>query len=351
MQTNSFNPDDVAQEDAGIFGLSYSESEAKIVLLPAPWAVTVSYGGGADLGPEAIYKSSPQIDYYHEAYGAESWKLPVCMTPLVETRALHKRGKQLRAKAERHIAAISHGKKPNQKLLTEINIACEVFHEEIEEDAEYYLDGGKLVGLVGGDHSTPYGLIKALAKKHEAFGILQIDAHCDLRDAYEGFTYSHASIMWNVLKNVSQVEKLVQVGIRDYSPGERELIEKSSERIKTFFDADLAEARFSGVTWSEKVKEIVESLPQEVYISFDIDGLMPSLCPGTGTPVPGGLEFEQAVYLIKAVACSGKKIIGFDINEVAPQRDDKEWNANVGMRILWNLVQWSAYSQKISLAK
>ncbi len=346
MNSKPFDPNAVAQTNSGIFGLSTAESDASIVLIPAPWGVTVSYGGGTQKGPEAIYAASPQIDYYHEAHGGDSWKVGVYMTPLQEKHNVLKRGQQLRSKAERYIQDISSGRKGNAKALAEINIACEVFHDEIHEESAYHIAQGKLVGLIGGDHSTPYGLIRALGDVHSEFGILQIDAHCDLREAYEGFTYSHASIMWNVLAHVSSVKKLVQVGIRDYSPGEREYIVQNSNRISTFFDTDLKAESFCGSTWEMSVAKIVQQLPEKVYISFDIDGLEASLCPGTGTPVPGGLSFDQAVFLIRAVAKSGKKIIGFDVNEVSPQANDSEWNANVGMRILWNLVQWTHYSKK-----
>lgn len=349
MENESFDPNAVAQENSGIFGLSCSEADAKLVLIPAPWGVTVSYGGGTQEAPEAIFKASPQIDYHHEAYGSDAWKVPVAMLSLDEKKNAYKRGKQLRAKAEKHIHAISHGKSANQKILTEINLACEVFHDEIYDESKYLLDSGKIVGLIGGDHSTPYGLIRALSEKHTDLGILQIDAHCDLRDAYEGFVYSHASIMWNVLKNCTGVKKLVQVGIRDYSPSEFEYIQSNPSRVHTYFDAHIRQQCFAGVLWAAQVKEIVDSLPHHVYISFDIDGLMQSLCPGTGTPVPGGLSFDEAVYLIRAVAQSGRIIVGFDVNEVSPQAHDKEWNANVGMRILWNLVQWASYSNKIAL--
>jgi agmatinase len=193
---------------------------------------------------------------------------------------------------------------------------------------------GKLVGLVGGDHSTPLGFLDALASKHSSFGILQIDAHCDLREAYEGFTYSHASIMWNAL-TLPQVERIVQVGIRDYSQGEVEFIETAKGRVVPFFDSDLKRRGFEGATWKDLCRDIVQALPKNVYISFDIDGLDPKLCPHTGTPVPGGFEFEQAMYLLLEVVRSGRNIVGFDLCEVTP--DDTEWDANVGARVLYKL--------------
>jgi agmatinase len=197
------------------------------------------------------------------------------------------------------------------------------------------LNKGKLVGLVGGDHSTPLGYYKAIGEKKGDFGILQIDAHCDLRDSYEGFQYSHASIMYNALKEVPQLTKLVQVGIRDYCEEELDFIKDNPERVTTFFDKDIKEALFEGEQWKSICDRIIDALPQQVYISFDIDGLDPKLCPHTGTPVPGGFEVAQIFYLFKRVLASGRQLIGFDLNEVSTSHD--EWDANVGARVLFKL--------------
>lgn len=339
----NFDPNGVGLENSGIFGLPFTPDEAQVVLIPAPWGVTVSYGGGTHDGPRAIYDASPQIDYDHPSYGKDTWKIGVSMLPLKDWDDTYAQGLALRKDAEAHIENLEHGK--SQAAPQEINDACERFHARVEKTATELLDKNKLVGLIGGDHSTSLGLMRALSKKHGEFGILQIDAHCDLREAYEGFTYSHASIMWNALK-LPQITRLVQVGIRDYSSGEKELVEKSDGRIDTFFDADIKERQFSGEAWTKIVHDIVSTLPDKVYVSFDIDGLDPALCPNTGTPVPGGLQFQEAVYLIKAVAESGRKIIGFDVNEVSPS-EGSEWNENVGMRVLWNLALWAAKSKEL----
>jgi agmatinase len=190
-----------------------------------------------------------------------------------------------------------------------------------------------LVGLIGGDHSTPYGFIQALAERYDSFGILQIDAHCDLRNAYEGFTFSHASVMFNAIQ-IKNVSHLVQVGIRDFCEEELQVINQN-KKITTFFDANLKKENYEGQNWKKQCDAIIKALPNKVYISFDIDGLDPKLCPNTGTPVPGGLEFEHAVYLFTQLQMKGKKIIGFDLNEVAPGKD--EWDANVGARMLFKL--------------
>lgn len=361
MDTNKFDPNGVGLENSGIFGLPYSPEESQVVLIPAPWSVTVSYGGGTHDGPKAVLDASPQIDYFHPSYGADSWKVGVSMLPIGDWNDAYEEGLSLREKAKAHIEALESGEITDDRhTMSVINEACEKFHERIEMTASELLDKGKLVGLVGGDHSTPLGLMRALAKKHEHFGILQIDAHCDLRDSYEGFNYSHASIMHNTLK-MPQVQKLVQVGIRDYSIGEKETIDNSGGRIQTFFDPDLKSRQFKGETWHTIVHDIVAALPDSVYISFDIDGLDPALCPGTGTPVPGGLPFSEATYLIQAIAESGKRIIGFDLNEVSPRANNDssyyakaskdEWDANVGMRILWNIALWAARSNNVSFLK
>ena len=188
--------------------------------------------------------------------------------------------------------------------------------------------------MLGGDHSTPLGLIQALAEKHSSFAILQIDAHADLREAYEGFEFSHASIMYNAIK-IPQVKKLVQVGIRDYCEAELDLI-NSNKKITAFFDRDIKHKQYNGTNWSTICDSIIEMLPDKIYLSIDIDGLDPKLCTHTGTPVPGGFEFEQVVYLVEKLVTSKRKIIGFDLNEVAPGKD--EMDANVGARLLYRVA-------------
>lgn len=340
MSYKDFNPEGVGVENSGIFGLPFTPEEAQVVLIPAPWAVTVSYGGGTENGPKAIYEASPQIDYFHHSYGADTWKLGISMLPLSDWDDAYKQGLELREKAKAHIEILSQGEL--ETAPENINAACEAFNLRVQSAAAELLAKDKLVGIVGGDHSTPLGLMYALASKHGDFGILQIDAHCDLRDSYEGFTYSHASIMHNALK-MPQVKRLVQVGIRDYSVQEKAVINASNERIKTFFDDDMRERQYKGARWLEIVNDVVGCLPEKVYVSFDIDGLEPSLCPHTGTPVPGGLRYQEAIFLIQELALSGKKIIGFDLNEVSPS-PETEWNQNVGMRVLWNLSNWAAKS-------
>lgn len=174
--------------------------------------------------------------------------------------------------------------------------------------------------------------MQAIAEKHEDFAILQLDAHCDLRRAYEGFTYSHASIFYNVMENIPQVSKLIQVGIRDFCEEESNYIAAHTDKITVHFDRYIKEKLYQGTTRYDYARSIVAQLPEKVYISFDIDALDPKLCPKTGTPVPGGFEFEQAAMLLDMVA-QEKTIIGFDLNEVGNHPRD----ANVGARMLYRM--------------
>jgi len=139
-------------------------------------------------------------------------------------------------------------------------------------------------------------------------------------------------------------DRLVQVGIRDLSEEEQDRIQSSGGRIVAFYDPELAEARFAGESWAAQCARIVAKLPKLVYVSFDIDGLDPALCPHTGTKVPGGLSFQMATSLIAAVVKSGRRLVGFDLTEVAPAPDGSEWDENVGARILYKLIGWSLAS-------
>ncbi len=339
-----FNPN--APGTSGtLFGLPFDETTAQIIVMPVPWEVTVSYHTGTANGPEAILNASAQVDLY-DRHIPDAWKIGIYMLPVPPE--WKEKNKRLRQLADAHIEKMINNEDPDYNILHEINQGCEQMVKYVKDKAKYFLQQGKAVGLLGGDHSTPLGFIEALADQYERFGILQIDAHADLRKAYEGFTYSHASIMYNALK-LPAVNRLVQVGIRDFCEEEMNVMERSMGRIKTFFDDDLKEQLFCGKTWNVQCQEIIKELPNMVYISWDIDGLNPALCPNTGTPVAGGLEYHQAVFLIREVVKSGRKIIGFDLNEVAPGTTD--WDANVGARLLYQLCNWMAVSQGLHQKK
>jgi agmatinase len=335
----SFDPNG-AGISGNLFGLPFSVDESEVVIIPVPWEVTVSYREGAASGPKAVFNASTQVDLFVKDI-QDAWKLGIAMTPYPEN--LFDENKDLRKLSAQYIAAHERGEASDNHslILNKINEASESLNIYVKNLTKKFLDEGKLVGLLGGDHSTPLGFLRALSEQYNRFGILHIDAHADLRKAYEGFTYSHASIMYNALK-LPAVNRLVQVGIRDFCEEEMHVMERGMGRVKTFFDQDIKAAQYAGKTWEMICHDIIKELPPLVYVSFDIDGLDPKLCPNTGTPVPGGFEFHQAVFLIKEVVKSGKKIIGFDLNEVAPGKDD--WDGNVGARLLYQLCNWMAVS-------
>lgn len=333
----NFDPDSVANANSGIFGLPFSEEEAKLILLPVPWEVTVSYKAGTARATERICKASLQVDLLDESTD-NAWKEGIFFRPIDKNILM--KSDYLRKEAELYINYITDGEnlddnKFMQKVLLEINEGSDFLNEWVYEQTKDLLAQQKIVGIVGGDHSSPFGFYKALAEIYDSFGILQIDAHCDLRESYENLKYSHASIMYNALEQIPQISKLVQAGTRDYSLVESQYIRNHPERVVTYFDKEIKDRLYEGETWKQIVEELITHLPEKVYISFDIDGLDPKLCPNTGTPVPGGFEAEQVYYLLRKIVSSGRQLIGFDLNEVGVSTN--EWDENVGARILFNL--------------
>lgn len=334
MTIITFDPNAAAAEDSGIFGLPFTIEEAELVLIPVPWEATTSYGGGTSLGPQAILDASKQVDLFD-----------------LELGNFYEQGIAMLEESEQILA---WNEASTMASLEEVNLYSEKVNHYVYIEAKKLLTQGKLVGVVGGDHSTPFGAIQAFLEKHPRMGILHFDAHADLRNAFEGYEYSHASIMYNVMTKTA-LRKLVQVGIRDFCEEEFDFIQDNPERIVTYFDAQLFEEKVKGRNWDSICDEIINQLPEEVYVSFDIDGLDPRFCPHTGTPVPGGLDFQEAIYLIKKVVQSGRRLIGFDLNEVSPgihsnEQDTAlldsagEWDANVGARLLYKLCGYTLKS-------
>jgi agmatinase len=343
-----FDPNTVGNPNNNIFGLPFSEEDARLIILPVPWEVTVSYNAGTARAPEHVFKASLQVDLF-EPELKDAWKQGFFMRP-VDKKILMKCD-YLRKEAELYINYIAEGENVQDnkfmcKTLKEVNAGSIFMNDWVFQQTKELLDSGKLVALLGGDHSTPLGYFKAIAEKYGDFGILQIDAHCDLRKAYEDFNYSHASIMYNALEEIPQLKKLVQIGIRDFCEEEYDYIEKSEQRVVTYFDKDIKGRLYEGQNWQILVNEIIAHLPQNVYISFDIDGLDPKLCPHTGTPVQGGFETEQIFYLFKKLLESGRRLIGFDLNEVGVSHD--EWDENVGARCLFKMCNMLVVSNPLS---
>lgn len=328
-----FDPSGYAVKNGNFIGLPYNAETAEIILLPVPWEATVSYAAGTALGPNNILEASYQLDLVDWKFG-NAWETPVFMAPVdISIQALSDATRTL---ATQHIDNLEQAKKIDTSLIEQVNKNSVQLNTWVYEQTKALLKKGKKIGLVGGEHSVPFGYLKALAEEEGNFGILQIDAHCDLRAAYENFTYSHASIFYNALEQIPQIEQLTQVGVRDACQDEFDYIHEHSNRVTLYGMNFIREQVYAQLqTYHDICLQIVESLPQKVYISFDIDGLDPKLCPNTGTPVPEGLEFMEAIHLLHQIINSGRTIIGFDLCEVGSA---SEWDGNVGARILYKLA-------------
>lgn len=346
MSAMPFDPSAAASPESGIFGLMTTAEAARVLLIPVPFEATTSYRPGTAGGPQAILMASHQLDLYDVQVG-RPYEAGIAMLP--EDPDLKQWNADARQAAEPVIEA--GGVDPSDETLVAaaeaVNRYSEKVNQRVQTLVERHLQAGQIVGVVGGDHACPFGSIVAHAQRYPGLGILHFDAHADLREAYEGFTWSHASIMFNVMRLVPQVARLVQVGIRDLCEDEVDLIQESDGRIVTFYDAQLQARKLEGIPFSRTAVAIVETLPRDVYISFDIDGLDPMLCPHTGTPVPGGLLLPEAIAIIDAVVASGRRIVGFDLNEVAPGPDGDEWDGNVGARLLYKLCGYTLLSRGI----
>jgi agmatinase len=327
----------------GVFGLPQTAEQAQVVLIAVPWEPTTSYGKGTAGGPAAILEASRQVDLFDVETG-RPYQAGIHMLPVdLDWVAMNDEACRL---AQPIIDAGGAGDDAElQKALARVNELSLRLDEQVYLAAVRWLDAGKIVGLVGGDHASPFGAIRAHAERFPGLGVLHVDAHADLRVAYEGFQRSHASIMNNVLELIPGVGKLVQVGLRDLSEEEHDRT-RSDARIAAFFDADFARQKLEGATFARLLDPVIEALPPQVYVSFDIDGLDPALCPSTGTPVPGGLSFHEASYLVRRVVESGRTIVGFDLNEVAPGPAGDDWPANVGARVLYKLIGWTLRSRQ-----
>lgn len=341
-----FDPDAAGQPGSGIFGLPHTRPEARIVLLPVPFDATTSYGNGTAAGPSAIYDASMQVDLYDRRMG-RIYERGIFMEP--ESEKIASLSAQARKLA---VPIIEQGGAGDEDAaaVAKILSAGEQVNAFTYEHTKRVLAEGKIPGLVGGDHSTPLGAIRACAEQAGSLGILHLDAHMDFRDAYEGFVYSHASIMFNVLSKIPQVTKLVQVGIRDFGEGEMDFGIEQGKRVHTYYDDQWAQAMAEGTPFVQLAREAVAQLPERVYVSFDIDALDPALCPHTGTPVPGGLELGEVAFLLHEIATADKTIVGFDLCEVAPNLADEsdEWDANVGARVLYKLCGFTLASQGLA---
>jgi agmatinase len=243
--------------------------QAGFSVLPVPYEKTVSYGGGTSLGPAAIIEASGQLETWDGKSNPSSLGIHTCQT-------------------------INCTLPPDQVI------------DNIAKSVEAILKAGSMPVVLGGEHTVTYGVIKGyLNAGITDFGVVQIDAHADLRDAYEGDKLSHASVMKRV---VDEGIPLYQLGIRAYC--EEEMQTRKDHNVY-FQDAD------DIVPNNIQSIKLPDDFPKNVFFTLDIDGMDPSVFPSTGTPVPGGLSWYQTLNLFESVA-KQRTIIGFDVMEFAP---------------------------------
>ncbi len=287
-----------------IYGRLSSWEEAKLVLIAVPWEGGVSFRRGTAKAPSLIRLVSRQIDYYRSEY------------PHLEAAGL------FWAEPEKPF-----GGEGSPDLVYETQVL-----PYVEQWVEAALLAGKPFGIVGGDHSVPLGAHRKLQTYTTGYGVLHIDAHADLRPQYEGLVYSHATILHHVLE-LPKVERAVAVGIRDWAQSEAERAHQLSPRLIVYEMRRLSQATLLGRPWSETVREIISLLPEKVYLSLDADALEVGYVPNTGTPVPGGLRYEELFFLLESLRNSGRQLIGFDLCETGGQ----ELDAIVSAHLLYRL--------------
>jgi len=324
-------------KNGNFMGLAFSYEQASTILFGIPWDVTVSTQAGTGGAPKNILKSSHAVNLFDPA-APELWQKGIFMLPL--RKDISKKNKELRAKVEEYLDHLEEGGNINDnpkysQIVARINEECAILNEWVYQETSQMLDDGKTIGLIGGEHSVALGYLQALAERFPAFGVLHIDAHAGLTEAYQGFEFSHQSVIQHI-KNIKQVKKIVQVGTRDLSDNEYEIIKKSRGKIKPFLDHDVRQRIYDGESWKKICAEIINALPQNIYISIDMDGLNPSLCPNASSPVAGGMEFNELTYLIESIVASGKQIIGFDVAEAGGNGHD--WDGNVAARLIYKIV-------------
>lgn len=260
----------------GDFESEYTEYEsAKIAILPVPYDGTSTWLKGADKGPRAILEASPNLEFYDIETDSEVFKQGIAtLDPVME------------------------------------DASPEAMSEAVEQAMEQILKDKKFPVLLGGEHSVSIGAFRAIAKHYDNFSVLQLDAHSDMRDEYEGSSHNHACVM---ARAKELTPSFVQVGIRSSAIEEKHNIE--SDRI--FYAHDIKES--GSTTW---MYEISQKLQDNVYVTIDLDVLDPAYMPSTGTPEPDGLTYRNLLTLLRLVN-ERHNIIGLDVVELCPNEINK----------------------------
>ena len=310
-----------------MFGMNASS----IFIYSVPWDVTVTYRSGSHQSPGFIQESMAQLDDQHP-FSTESIQL----TFLPVNSSIVGLQHEYKKVSSSIIDALNHQKNltsRQQQQLAEINRASCELNQLVLNDIHHHRSSPVI--LCGGEHGVGVGYLDSLANRVESFSILQIDAHMDCRVQYFGYDYSHASVMTHYA-NHQAVSGITQIGIRDYASVETQFQAQSDTPFHVFTDYGLHQQLFQGNSWHDVCQQILGTLSDRVFISLDVDGLMAYLCPATGTPVPGGLSYNQLVYLLEQVSKT-KHVIGAELVEVNAS-SGSDWNADVGARLLFLLA-------------
>jgi agmatinase len=270
-------------EERNFLGIGREWSEydrSRIAVLSAPYERTVSYGGGTRRGPAAVLEASHYVEFWDEDFRRElCFEVGIAALP-----------------------PIALGKAADAEAVA-----------RIERAVRRAADDGKFVVTLGGEHTIAAATIRAHADLHPRMSVLQFDAHSDLRMEYQGNPWSHASVMARVI-DAFPPSQIVQVGVRAQCVEEYALIRERG--ITTFFAHELHNGMHGNV-WQ---RAVLNALADEVYITFDVDYFDPSIMPATGTPEPGGFQWDETIALLKLIGRK-RRIVGFDIVELAPRAD------------------------------
>lgn len=324
------DPDASSTPEQGIFGLGHAPEEARVLAIPVGYDATCSSRHGTEFGPRALLDASCQVDLHDFVLG-EPWREGIAAIP--EPEGLRELSLRARAAVDR----VREGQVADTAIADD---AGRQVWEWLEDAVARTLASLRLPLVLGGEHGISSGAFRAAASRHPGLGLLQIDAHADLRRAYEGFETSHASVMRRALE-IGSIGRLVSVGLRDVSREETDVIDSAGSRVVAFSDQAIAAAVLAGRPFAEIADDVVGALPDTVWISFDIDGLDPSLCPGTGTPVPGGLSWREANLILDRLVASGRRIVGADLVEVGPEF----WDGFVAAKLAYRLAAALVRSQ------
>lgn len=247
--------------------------KSRFVVLPLPYEVTTSYTKGTKLGPRAILESSRNMELYDEELGFEPCEAGIHTT---EDLYFH-------------------------------DIAPAAMVKTVQEAVAHYVEQGKFVVSLGGEHNLTFPAYAAHLKRHQGLGILQIDAHADLRDTYEGTPFNHACVMRRCVGSAAGV---AQVGIRSLSKEEADFLKARKKPWPVLWARECQE----GEEWIDRA---IAAMPEKVYLTVDIDGFDPSLVPATGTPEPGGLQWYPVLKLLKRLV-EERTVVGMDLMELTP---------------------------------